>query len=183
MPTVLVTYASRAGSTQGVAEAIGRTLESAGAAVHVLPMADVTDLSAYDAVVAGSAIRSNIWLPEAMQFVEKHQAALARKPFAAFMVCITLAMKSADRYRAGVIEWMQPVRDLVRPVAEGHFAGALDFSKLPLFPEGITMRVPVLLGLFPKGDHRDWDAIDAWATTLIPLLGIASPQKTAQAAA
>jgi menaquinone-dependent protoporphyrinogen oxidase len=81
---ILVTYASRLGSTAGVAEAIGKTLLDNGAQVEVRRMEDVTDLTPYSAVVAGSAIRGKQWLPEAMQFMQKHQAALRQKPFARF---------------------------------------------------------------------------------------------------
>jgi menaquinone-dependent protoporphyrinogen oxidase len=70
---ILVTYASRNGSTAGVAEAIGRTLAESGAAVEVRPMQDVQDLTPYHAVVAGSAIQRAQWLPEAMQFMQTHQ--------------------------------------------------------------------------------------------------------------
>ena len=42
---ILVTYASRAGSTAGVAEAIGKSLVEGGAQVDVLPMKNVTDLA------------------------------------------------------------------------------------------------------------------------------------------
>ena len=66
---ILVTYASRAGTTAEVAEAIARTLTQEGAQVDVLPMNSVKDLSPYQAVVAGSAIRGSKWLPEAIQFV------------------------------------------------------------------------------------------------------------------
>ena len=55
---ILVVYASRAGSTAGVAEAIGKTLAESGVQVDVLPMKDVTDLAPYRAVVAGSAIQA-----------------------------------------------------------------------------------------------------------------------------
>ena len=44
---ILVTYASRAGSTAGVAEAIGKTLAESGARVDVIPMNEVKDLSPY----------------------------------------------------------------------------------------------------------------------------------------
>ena len=163
---ILVTYASRAGSTASVAEAIGKTLVNNGAQVDVLPMKDVKDLAAYRAVVAGSAIRGAKWLPEAMQFMQTHQAALSHKPFAAFMVCITLAMPKAENYRDGLRDWMKPVRELVKPVSEGYFAGALDFSKLPVTPNVLLMRVAVALGVFPQGDHRNWNAIRAWANGL-----------------
>ena len=115
---ILVTYASRAGSTAEIAEAIGKTLSQGGTQVDVLPMQDVKDLSVYRAVVAGSAIRSSKWLPEAMQFVQTHRAVLAQKPFATFTVCITLAMSNTDQYRQAVAEWIQPVRAQVSPSAK-----------------------------------------------------------------
>lgn len=163
---ILVTYASRAGSTVGVAETIGQTLAENGMQVDVLPMQDVKSLSAYHAVIAGSAIRGSKWLPEAMQFLSEHQAELKQKPFAAFMICITLAMPGAEKYRQGLREWMSPVRSLVHPVSEGYFAGALDFSKLPLTPNVLLMRLAVALRIFPRGDHRDWKAIQAWAESI-----------------
>ena len=51
---ILVTYASRCGTTAGVDEAIGKTLAEGGAQVDVLPMKEVSDLSTYHSVVAGS---------------------------------------------------------------------------------------------------------------------------------
>ena len=130
--SILVAYASRTGTTAGVAEAIGKTLAESGAAVDVRAMADVKDLTPYDAVVAGSAIQGKQWLPEAMQFMQTHQTTLRQKPFAAFLVCMTLAMKKGN-YRAEVANWLQPVRTLAPPVSEGLFAGALDISKVPTF--------------------------------------------------
>ncbi len=160
---ILVTYASQAGSTAGVAEAIGKTLSESGVRVDVLPMKDVNDLSPYQAVVAGSAIHGQKWLPEAMKFMHDHQGELSRKPFASFMVCITLSMANADQYREGLKDWMSPVRELVRPVSEGYFAGGLDFSKLPFSFNMLSMRLVVLFGLWKEGDHRDWTAIRSWA--------------------
>ena len=167
---ILVTYASRAGSTAEIAEVIGKTLAQNGAGVDVLPMAAVKDLSPYRAVVAGSAIRKSKWLPEALRFIQTHRADLARKPFATFTVCITLAMSGEDQYRQVVAKWTEPVRAQVRPVSEGFFAGLLDFRKLPLTLDTLMLRVAVALGIFPKGDCRDWDAVRAWSDSLRPLL-------------
>jgi menaquinone-dependent protoporphyrinogen oxidase len=168
--TILVAYASQTGSTAGVAEAIGKTLSESGAQVEVRPMKDVQDLAPYQAVVAGSAIHGGQWLPEAMQFVQTHQAALTRKPFAAFLVCMTLAMPGADKYREHVATWLEPVRALVKPVSEGLFAGALDISKVPSFGDRLKFRLSVIFGVWSEGDHRDWNAIRAWAESLRPLL-------------
>jgi len=167
---ILVTYASRTGSTAGVAEAIGKTLAEGGAQVDVLPMQQVKELAPYRAVVAGSAIRGAKWLPEAMQFVQTHQAELASKPFATFLVCMTLAMPSGEKYRPHVADMLQPVRALVRPVSEGLFAGILDISKVPSIGDKIKFRLSVTMGVWSQGDHRDWDAIRAWAEDLGPRL-------------
>jgi menaquinone-dependent protoporphyrinogen oxidase len=164
---ILVTFASRCGSTAGVAEAIGTTLVESGAEVDVSPMHDVIDLTPYGAVVAGSAIQEHRWLPEAMTFVQTHQAELNRKPFAAFLVCMTMALKNEQwRHQANVEDWLAPVRALVRPMSEGLFAGALDISHVPSFSDRLKFRISVWSGVWTEGDHRDWDAIRAWTREL-----------------
>jgi menaquinone-dependent protoporphyrinogen oxidase len=169
---ILVTFTSRFGATTGVAEAIGKTLTECGAQVDVLPMSEVTDLSSYQAVVAGSAINGGAWLPQALHFIQTHQAALSKKPFAAFLVCMTLAMKNGEQYRSHVATWLDPVKALVKPVDEGLFAGALDIKKIPSASDRLKFRLSVLFGVWKEGDHRDWDAIHAWAKKLYPLLGV-----------
>lgn len=167
---ILVTYASRTGSTAGVAEAIGETLVENGAQVDVIPMQDINDIAPYQAVVAGSAIQNRQWLPEAMQFVQAHQTALNQKPFALFAVCMTLAMRDSERYRPDVSKWLAPVRALVRPVSEGIFAGVLDISKVPSFSDRLKFRLSVAFGIWSEGDHRDWNAIHEWATSIAEVL-------------
>ena len=167
---ILVTYASRTGSTAGVAEAIAKKLIECGAEVDVLPMKEVKDLSPYRAIVAGSAIRGAKWLPEGIQFIRAHQATLRHKSFAMFTVCITLAMSNSDQYRSAVAGWVSPVRAMVKPLSEGLFAGMLDFGKLPFNWDTLKLRLTVALGIFPRGDHRDWNAIHAWAESLKPIL-------------
>jgi menaquinone-dependent protoporphyrinogen oxidase len=166
---ILVTYASRAGSTAGVAEAIGKTLAESGMQVEVRPMQEVKDLEPYRAVVAGSAIQDGKWLPEAMQFMQTHRTALSQKPFAAFLVCMTMAMKNVNAHKT-VPDWMQPVRALVKPVCEGYFAGALNLSKVPSFSQRLMFRLSVAMGVWSEGDHRDWNAIRAWSASVADVL-------------
>jgi len=167
---ILVAYASLTGSTAEIAEAIGKTLVESGLQVDVRPMKEIQDLSPYRAVVAGSAIHGGKWLPEAMQFMHTYQAELACRPFAAFLVCITLGLPDSGKYRDGVSTWLQPVRALVKPVSEGLFAGNMDFSKLPLTFDAVMVRLAVTLKALPNGDHRDWAAVRAWAASLPGLL-------------
>lgn len=162
---ILVAYASMTGSTAGVAEAIGKTLQEQGMEVVVSRVEDVKDITPYRAVVLGSAIQDRQWLPQAMQFVQAHRTELSSKPFATFAVCMTMAMKGG-KYRSAVVDWLQPVRALVSPVSEGFFAGILDISKVPKWSDRIKFRLSVLFGVWSEGDHRDWNAIREWANGL-----------------
>ena len=104
--------------------------------------------------------------------MQTHQAALVQKPFAAFLVCMTLAMPSADKYRQGVADWLEPVRGLVRPVSEGLFAGILNIGQVPSFSDKLKFRLSVLMGVWKEGDHRYREAINLWAESLIKILHV-----------
>jgi menaquinone-dependent protoporphyrinogen oxidase len=167
---ILIAYASRTGTTAGVADRIGKALTDLGVNVEVRKMQDIYDVSPYTSVIAGSAIQDGKWLPEAMEFIEKNQQSLAQKPFAVFLVCMTLAMPKAAEYRTTVSSWFSPVRSLVKPVSEGIFAGALNLNQISSFSERLKFRLSVMFGVWKEGDHRDWKAINDWAKSLIPLL-------------
>jgi len=169
---ILVAYSSRTGSTAGIAEAIGKTLAKDGSAVDVLQMKNVKDLAVYSAIVAGSAIQGSKWLPEAMEFLKINRKALNLKPFAAFLGCMTLAMPKADKYRQHVADFMKPVREIVRPVSEGLFAGSLEISKIPSLGDRLKFKLSVFMGVWTEGDHRDWKQIETWAMDLKPKLQV-----------
>ena len=99
-----------------------------------------------------------------------HQAVLREKPFAAFLVYMTLAMPGAEQYCQGVADWLAPVRALVPPESEGLFAGALDLSRVPSLGDRLKFRLSVALGIWKEGDHRDWAAVRAWAERTRSLL-------------
>ena len=163
---ILVTYSTRTGSTKGVSDYIGKTLTDLGESVDVLPMQEINDLSHYKAVIAGSAIQAGKWLPEAFNFVKTHRNELNRKPFAAFLVCMTLAMPKGESYRGTVSSWLDPVRSLVSPIDVGLFKGTLDVKKIPSFSDRFKFRVSVLFGIWKEGDHRDWVSIQYWTENL-----------------
>jgi menaquinone-dependent protoporphyrinogen oxidase len=167
---ILVTYASRTGSTADTAEAIAKILGENGTPVDVLPMESVEDLAPYRAVVAGSPIQNRQWLPEAVQFIQRHRATLNQKPLAIFTLSMTLAMKNGEKFRPDILEWIAPVRRQVHPVSEGLFAGVLDISKIPSMSDRLKFRLSVLFGIWSEGDHRDWNAINTWANGLLAKL-------------
>jgi menaquinone-dependent protoporphyrinogen oxidase len=157
---VLIAYASRCGSTGEVAEAIGRELCAAGTAVDVRQVKDVIDVSAYRAMIVGSAVYRFNLLPEAVEFVKANREALSQVPLAYFVVCGTLQEDTPEK-REKAATFLTPLREMVQPVDEGLFAGRIDYSRVSLLEQLI---VRVLGG--KEGDWRDWDAIQAWATGL-----------------
>jgi menaquinone-dependent protoporphyrinogen oxidase len=83
---VLVAYATGHGSTKGVAERIATRLAEAGAQVDARPVDDVDDLAGYDAVVLGSGVYNQSWIPSATEFLRANSAALAARPVWLFSV-------------------------------------------------------------------------------------------------
>ena len=166
---ILVAYASEHGSTGGVADALGRQLAAGGAAVDVRPAKEVADLGPYRAVVVGSAIHGGKWLPEALSFVRANQGRLREMPTAFFQVGMMIA-KDAEKYRDLTSAVLDPARQLVSPVAERSFGGAVLFGNYSPI-KGAGMRIFLKCIAMPEGDYRDWSAIRAWADEIRPKLG------------
>lgn len=164
MNTILVTYATRAGSTYEVAVRVAEVLGTQGTAVDVKPVAAVHELQDYKAVVVGSAIRMGHWLPEAVEFVKANCEALSRIPTAYFVVS-GLLRNDTPEMRRQVLAFLDPVRALLEPVRIGLFAGKLDYSTIDGFDRSIAEGVSSA-----EGDWRDWEAIDKWAHDLLPVL-------------
>ena len=157
---VLVTYASKYGSTGGVADAIGKELCSKDVAADVVLIKNAGNISSYQGVVIGSAIYMGKWMPEAVDFVKKNRDILRQVPVAYFLVCMTLSQPT-EKNRAEVLSYMDPILKAVpeiKPVGIGTFAGALDYNNLSWLNKKILKSKGS-----PEGDFRDWNAIRAWA--------------------
>jgi len=164
---VLIAYASMHGSTGEVADALAKDLCAAGASVDIRLVENVKDLSPYQAVVMGSAIRSDRWLPEANEFVAGHRSILSNLPTAYFLTCLTLANPSAE-IRTKVQSFLDPVREEfpeVKPVSTGLFAGVLDYNKYGTAIKAV-MKYKMWTKGVEEGDYRDWRVIHAWANQL-----------------
>jgi menaquinone-dependent protoporphyrinogen oxidase len=170
---VLVAYASRCGSTGSVAAAIGDVLCGMGASVDVRLVENVKDLSPYQAVIAGSAIRRGNWLPEATSFVKSNRDTLSRVPTAYFVVCLSMKDDTPEN-RDKVLAYLDPVRkDAPRiiPAGVGLFSGVLDFSKLSFVNQSILKAKGV-----SEGDYRNLAAEKGWASNMGTALVAAQPR-------
>ncbi len=162
--SILITYATRTGSTAEVAQALGRSLRALGQNASISSMKDTTGIVGFDAVLLGSAVRMGAWLPEAMSFVRRHREALSRVPVGLFS-CHLNNLGDSPADVAAREAYTTPVRQLLAPVAEAYFAGAIDVKKLPLLDRLMVEAVKKNMGLEP-GDYRDWPTIARWAEGL-----------------
>ncbi len=130
---ILVAYASRHGSTADIAFAIANQRYANGETVDAKWIGDIHTIKDYDAVIIGSAIRYDKWLPEATEFVQTHQSALQRIPVALFFCCLAAssttekAARQSNTYAQNVAAQLPTVT----PDQVGQFAGALDYGKIP----------------------------------------------------
>jgi menaquinone-dependent protoporphyrinogen oxidase len=165
---LLIAYASKCGSTGEVAEAVGRVLCGSGLAADIERVQDVKDLSGYRAVVLGTAIRMGKPLSEMTDFAKKNRSALSALPVACFHVGMSMREDTAANREKAQQSLAPLLQSIPAPAAVGLFAGKVDYSKLaPIFRWMFSQDKS---GDMAEGDWRDWDAINAWAQSLAPLL-------------
>jgi menaquinone-dependent protoporphyrinogen oxidase len=95
MRRILVAYATMAGSTAEVAQAVGDEIAKGGLQVDVLPLDEVQELEAYDGVVVGAPMIMG-WHRAASGFLKKHRDAFRRIPLAVFVMAMSLTQTGED---------------------------------------------------------------------------------------
>jgi menaquinone-dependent protoporphyrinogen oxidase len=165
---VLVAYATRHGSTKGIAEHIATHLTGEGFEAKALPVKNVTDLEGYDAVVLGGAAYMFHWHKDAVQFAHEHAEFLAEHPLWLFNSG-PLGTDLVNKQGVDVLVASRPKEfdglvQLLHPIAEKAFFGAYDPTARPIgMSERLLRTMPAARDGLPAGDFRDWQAIEAWA--------------------
>lgn len=160
--TVLVAYASKHGSTRGIAEGIGGRLRDRGIEAVVRPIRDVDGLEPYEAIVVGSAVYLGAWMKEAVAFLEGHADALGRVP-----VWLFSSGPTADEGMDLAVSAKHQRRLDALGARDHHlFRGALD-------PEALNFieRRAVKAAKQPLGDFREWTDVERWADTIADAIG------------
>jgi menaquinone-dependent protoporphyrinogen oxidase len=164
MPTsILVTYASSSGSTQEVAADVAATLRAQGVEVDVRPIREVKTLSGHRGVVLGAPFYMFQWHTDSRRFLARFQRELTQG--------LPIAIFAGGPIEDTPEQWQDRQKDLDRELAKYPWltpasvqliGGKFDPTKLR-FPYNL---LPALRKM-PACDLRDWDAIRAWASTLL----------------
>ena len=159
---VLVTYASKHGSTAQIADRISQVLGEAGLEVTERPIEKAADPGMFDAIVIGSAVYAGQWRKEAAEWLQLNSQLLAERPTWFFSSGPTgegdpVKLMNGWRFPENLLD----VADRIGPRDLAFFHGNLDMSKLNF---GEKMVVKALKA--PTGDYRDWQAIRNWATAV-----------------
>jgi menaquinone-dependent protoporphyrinogen oxidase len=200
MKRVLVAYATMAGSTVEVAQAVGEEIAKSGLQVDVLPISEVKDLQTYDGVVVGGPMIMG-WHRDGLRLLKKHRQALQNIPLAVFVMAISLTqtgdtsvddvpvyvdeklpktpaneehLNLRERY-ARLSNYLRPIIKATRPVKPvriGVFGGRLEYGRLKWWAVLFVM----LIIQAPAGDRRNWSAIRSWAAGLPAALQIEVPK-------
>ncbi|HEY2716912.1 MAG TPA: flavodoxin domain-containing protein [Solirubrobacterales bacterium] len=167
MTRVLVSAASRHGSTTEIAEAIARGLHGHGIEADAVPPEQVEVTSDYDAFVIGSALYVGHWLEPAIELCERLGPDLAGRPAWLFSSGPVGPPESSFAKKM----WTDPVdlervRQATGAAEHRMFAGKLVRSELSR-----AQRAALFFFRRLDGDYRDWDEISAFANEVAGALG------------
>lgn len=171
---VLVTYASRFGSTREVATRIADRIRGHGHEVMVCAVDDAWSVDGYGAIVVGSGVYDGSWTADATAFVRRHAPMLAHTPVWLFSVG-----SFGDRHPViGGLMRKEPkeigeFEQAIHPRDYRVFAGVIDLAHWPAWGR---LLFQALGGR--DGDNRSWPDIEAWADQIARALGHNPPERS-----
>jgi menaquinone-dependent protoporphyrinogen oxidase len=172
---VLVAYASKHGSTKGIADFVGEKNREKGLKVDVLEVEQVKNVGDYDAFVIGSAVYMFHWMKEAMKFVSRNRSILFTRPVWLFSSGPTgTSQKDAkgrdllDPTVSGPKE-LEELREKLRFRDHRIFFGSFDPKDLDFFTRQFFKSVAIREAT-PIGDFRDWKEIEEWSNQIVSSL-------------
>jgi menaquinone-dependent protoporphyrinogen oxidase len=168
-PCVLVTYATRSGSTEELARTIADVLRENGLPVELLPAKNVRSLERYSAVVLAAPLYMFRLHKDARRFLSMHRDALIKIPVALF---VPGPFENEEKQFADARRQLD--KELTRfswltPVAQHIVGGKFDPAGL-----GFPFNLIPAMRRIPASDARDWEAIRAMAKDLAASLQPAS---------
>lgn len=161
---ILSVYASAHGSTAEVARFIAGVWKGRSIDPAVADVGSIEALAGYDAYALGSAVHSGLWLPEMANFARRSRAVLSGKPVFLWLTCLRATEPGGyayvtNNYLPNILSSTLSFRQI------GIFAGKIDMATINQ-EEAWTLSFRYDGSRHAStlaGDHRDWNAIRAWA--------------------
>ena len=148
---ILITAASKHGSTAAIADAIARELGAAGMETDVIPPDQVRSVAGYDAVVIGSGVYIGKWLDSARKLINRQGAALAQRP-----VWLFSSGPLGDPPLPAIDPDVSAFIEATRARSHRVIPGKYDRGQLSFGERALTRHAD-------EGDFRPWPEIEAWA--------------------
>ncbi|HSJ84710.1 MAG TPA: flavodoxin domain-containing protein [Acidimicrobiia bacterium] len=147
---VLVTTASKHGSTADIGRSIADVLTGEGIETRILAPEEVSSLDSYDAIILGSAVYAGRWMKPMRELVDRFEVELAGRPVWLFSSGPIGDPPKPEEDPVDVASIME------KTSARDHFlfAGKIDRKKLNFGERAIVSALKA-----PEGDFRDWDEI------------------------
>lgn len=160
--SVLVTYATRYGSTKEVAEKIAATLWENGLTVDIQPFKNVKTLNNVAAVVMGAPLQMFRWHKDAIGFLTRFRKELCEVPVAVFAL---------GPFHDEESEWQEVRKELDKELANFPWFAPVSISIVGAKYDPASLGFPFsmipALKQIPAVDIRNWDAIKIWAKELV----------------
>jgi len=164
--SILVTYGSKRGGTEGLAQMVAEGLREENLTVDLIPPRQVKGLDGYDAVIVGGALYAFRWHRSAKRFVKRHSDDLRQRPTYFFS-----SGPLDDSASKGDIPPVKGVQVLMERVgARGHvtFGGRLS-PDTKGFPASAMAKKRA-------GDWRDTTKVREWVRSVAPDLRVSVAQ-------
>lgn len=164
--SVLVAYATHAGSTQGVAEAIAAVVGENGLKADLRKAREVRSLQEYDAVILGAPLYVFRWHAEAMGFLKRLRSSVEKMPVAVFALGPFHEDEKEKQDARQLLDKELAKFSWFHPVDIRIFAGAFDPTKLGFFYRLLMVFPANPMKNVPPSDARNWPEIKEWAAIL-----------------
>lgn len=176
-PNILVTYATRSGATQEVAQAVAEVLRTLNLPVDFHPAAGVPSAEPYTAVVICVALYAGRLHKDVRRFLSAQRTTLTKLPVALFV--LGPVQKEEKDWIGARQQLEKELRKFpwLSPVAQHIVGGRFDPSRL-----GFPFKLVPALRKVPASDVLDWNLIRDSAAQLPEKFHIGIPSHLERAA-